>query len=165
MDELLNELFHEKCEEFMEYQEHIVDRIIALDKELFTQSVYFMLKTYEKENRRKLTDGDLWLFTDNNCVIAQINPNKIQKVSTSRIYAKRIYAEPKDIDMLKSEIDAFHGYEMLLKLMEEKLPDMLHQLADWYSNYTAEQIAYLNSLHFPNEKPKHYVVTITIEEV
>ena len=68
---------------------------------------------------------------------------------------------------LQNAIESFKDYELLLNLIETKAPQMIKDLVEWKKKQMRDSIDYLNNLDFslPNNKTKHYIVTIKIEEV
>lgn len=71
------------------------------------------------------------------------------------------------VKSLQNAIEAFKDYELLLNLIETKAPQMIKDLVEWKKKQMRDSIEYLNNLDFsfPNNKTKHYIVTIKIEEV
>ena len=67
----------------------------------------------------------------------------------------------------KCELEYNKDYELLLNLIATKAPQMIKDLVEWKKKQMRDSIDYLNNLDFslPNNKTKHYIVTIKIEEV
>lgn len=167
--EVLDTLFNEKVNEFIQYQQHVCKRINNLCSELFPQKVVDIIDEYENTKHLFFTTEDLWFRSNKKygIVEVEINPNKKKGISTTKIYESVIYTVIDSVKSLQNAIESFKDYELLLNLIETKAPQMIKDLVEWKKKQMRDSIEYLNNLDFsfPNNKTKHYIVTIKIEEV
>lgn len=167
--EVLDTLFNKKVDEFIQYQQYVCKRINKLGNELFPQKVVDIIDEYENTTHLLFTTEDLWFRSNKKygIVEVEINPNKKKGVSTTKTYESGIYTNIDSVKSLQVAIEAFRDYELLLSLIETKAPQMIKDVVEWKRKQMRSSIDYLNNLDFPtlNNKTKHYVVTIKIEEV
>lgn len=76
--EVLDTLFNEKVNEFIQYQQHVCKRINNLCSELFPQKVVDIIDEYENTKHLFFTTEDLWFRSNKKygIVEVEINPNK-----------------------------------------------------------------------------------------
>lgn len=167
--EVLDTLFNKKVDEFIQYQQYVCKRINKLGNELFPQKVVDLIDEYENTTHLLFTTEDLWFRSNKKygIVEVEINPNKKKGISTTKAYESGIYTNINNVKSLQEAIEAFRDYELLLSLIETKAPQMIKDVVEWKRKQIRSSIDYLNNLDFPtsNNKTKHYVVTIKIEEV
>lgn len=167
-NDYITNLFNQKCDEVMRYQDWLIGELNDVSKRLFTSEVISVLSDVIKQKHCAIQSDDnmLWITTMYDSLTVELNPNRVPCVAIrAGIAESKIIDRPKTIDQLRHAHKLLVSYKLLLDKINDQLPTIIKKAFDRKNAYDEELAHELEAMDFeiPTKSLPKYVVTIVRE--